>query len=98
MHRSLVGSLLIACIAFCSPVSAEQIFDNLAIAAPVLEIDPSIRSAAMGGASTAVSWGIDPNYWANPSLLGYARGIRYEQGSTDYGFVEFRSRRTTLGW
>jgi hypothetical protein len=47
-----------------------------------LFIDPSVRSAGMGGASTAVFQGGDPNYWANPALLGYHRGIRYESSET----------------
>ena len=34
-----------------------------------MDIDLSIRSAAMGGASNALSWG-DLNYWGNPALLG----------------------------
>lgn len=41
-----------------------------------MDIDLSIRSAAMGGASNAMSWG-DLNYWGNPALLGYAQGVRY---------------------
>ena len=41
-----------------------------------MDIDLSIRSAAMGGASNALSWG-DLNYWGNPALLGYAEGVRY---------------------
>ena len=41
-----------------------------------MDIDLSIRSAAMGGASNALSWG-DLNYWGNPALLGYAQGVRY---------------------
>ena len=41
-----------------------------------MDIDVSIRSAGMGGASNALSWG-DLNYWGNPALLGYAQGVRY---------------------
>lgn len=41
-----------------------------------MDFDLSIRSAAMGGASNAMSWG-DLNYWGNPALLGYAQGVRY---------------------
>ncbi|NIW24423.1 MAG: hypothetical protein GWN29_07575, partial [Gammaproteobacteria bacterium] len=51
-------------------------------AAISLHIDPSIRAQGMGGASSAAFWGGDPNYWANPALLGYHRGLRYEYGKT----------------
>src|SRR5215468_4643234 len=47
-----------------------------------MDIDVSIRSAGMGGASAAVFWGQDLNHWSNPALLGLVRGLRYEQGST----------------
>ena len=41
-----------------------------------MDIDLSIRSAGMGGASNALSWG-DLDHWGNPALLGYAQGVRY---------------------
>ncbi len=44
----------------------------------VMDIDLSPSSSAMGGASTAVFWGEATNAWANPALLGYDRGIRWE--------------------
>jgi len=47
-----------------------------------LDLDPSVRAAGMGGASIAVFWGDDGNHWANPALLGYQRGLRYEWGKT----------------
>ena len=67
-----------------------------------LSIDPSIRSAGMGNATTSVFWGADPNYWANPALLGYHSGLRYEWGSTKLvpslaDDVFFKSSRLTLG-
>ena len=43
-----------------------------------------MRSTAMGGASGAVFWG-DPNYWANPALLGYTEGFRYDDALVDWG-------------
>ena len=46
-----------------------------------MDIDISARSAALGGASTALPWG-DLNHWANPALLGYVDGIRYAHGRT----------------
>src|SRR5437016_1649618 len=53
-------------------------------ASTVLDLDPSIRAAGAGGASNAVFWGGDPDIWANPALLGYARGLRYDQGRTQW--------------
>jgi hypothetical protein len=46
-----------------------------------MDLDPSIRSSGMGRASGAVFWGAT-NAWANPALLGYQQGIRYEWGKT----------------
>lgn len=68
----------------------------------VLEFDTSARSAGMGGATTAINWTDDPNVWANPALLGYHRGLRYQQfhsqlasGLADDIFMD--SDRVTLG-
>jgi len=47
-----------------------------------MDIDVSIRSAALGGASNALFWGEERDHWANPALLGYEQGIRYEHGNT----------------
>jgi hypothetical protein len=47
-----------------------------------MDIDVSIRSASMGGASNAVFWSGDLNHWGNPALTGHTRGIRYERGRT----------------
>ena len=47
-----------------------------------MDIDVSIRSAGMGGASNAVLWGRGLNHWANPALLGAEHGIRWEWGRT----------------
>lgn len=47
-----------------------------------LNIDWSVRSAGMGGASNALFWGDGINHWGNPSLLGYVRGVGYEWGHT----------------
>lgn len=67
-----------------------------------MDIDPSVLSSGMGGASTAVWWSAEPNYWANPALLGYYRGIRWQWASTDLvpdlaSGVNFESNRFTLG-
>jgi hypothetical protein len=45
-------------------------------------IDPSVISAGMGGASAAVTWSAEPNYWANPALLGYYQGLRWQWSRT----------------
>ncbi len=47
-----------------------------------LDLDPSVRSSGMGGASNAVFWDENANQWSNPALLGYARGLAYEWGGT----------------
>lgn len=65
-----------------------------------LDIDASVRSSGMGSASNAVFWGDDPNYWANPAMLGYHRGIRYEWSDTQLvpglaADVHFRTYRYT---
>jgi hypothetical protein len=76
----------------------------LAQGAILLSFDTSARSAGMGGATTAVNWTDDPNVWANPALLGYHRGLRYQQlraqgavgiSSADDIFLD--SDRVTLG-
>jgi hypothetical protein len=82
-----------------------QIFEGLQD--PLLQHDPSVRSAAMAGASGAVFWGADPNDWANPALLGTTEGIRYQDALEQYpGLVAFAipngprfiARREMLGY
>jgi hypothetical protein len=70
-------------------------------AGAVFLLDPSVRAAGAGGASNAAFWGGDPNYWANPALLGYHRGLRFEWGRTklapDFApGVQFESKRLSL--
>jgi len=50
--------------------------------AVVFLIQPSIRSWAMGTACNGVCWGIDPDFWANPAMLGYYHGIHFDHGRT----------------
>lgn len=71
-------SRLLLVFAFVSVIvmSASARAANAQGAGRSMDIDLSIRSAAMGGASNALSWG-DLNYWGNPALLGYAQGVRY---------------------
>ena len=71
-------------------------------AARSLDLDPSIRSSGMGGASAAVFWGGDANGWANPALLGYHSGLRFEHGRTQLlpGLapdIHFTTDRFTIG-
>ena len=44
-----------------------------------LDIEMSIRSAAMGGTGSAVFWG-EPDVWANPATLSNLRGVGWVQG------------------
>lgn len=67
-----------------------------------MSLDPSVLSSGMGGASTAVWWSAEPNYWANPALLGYYRGIRWQWGHTQLvpdvaNDVTFDTGRFTVG-
>jgi len=78
----------------------------LAVAAPARAqtystlFDTSIRSAAMGGASGAVTWG-EPGVWANPATLSGVSGLGWVAGYTDYsnGVVgtKFSSQRLMIG-
>jgi hypothetical protein len=68
-----------------------------------LDIDPSVISAGMGGASSAVVWGAEPNYWANPALLGYYDGLRWQWSNTRLipelaPDVKFTTKRATLAY
>jgi hypothetical protein len=57
----------------------------------------------MGQAGTGVFWGSFPDFYCNPALLGYHRGVRYEWSDTRYD-LEFEERRlganrlTLGGW
>ena len=48
----------------------------------VLDLDPSIRAAGAGGGNGAVFWGGDANSWANPALLAYGTGVRFDRTHT----------------
>ena len=67
-----------------------------------LDIDASIVSAGMGGASTAVYWTAEPNAWANPALLGYCVGMHWVWGHTNLlpeisNDITFDTNQLTLG-
>jgi len=71
--------------------------------ARALFFDPSVRSAALGGAGGSLWWGGDPNDWANPALLPFHRGIRYSDMQSDLvpqlsSDTHFTSSRLTLAW
>lgn len=94
----IVIVLLCACAAAANDAAAQFIGGGIA-----LHYNPSIRAAGMGGGSAAAFWGHDPNYWANPALLGYHRGIRFEHGRTRlipdfFDDVYFTSDRLTVGY
>ncbi len=106
--RSAVIALCVAATLGCAftpgAAHAADIFENVrATSAPVLDIDPSVRSVAMGGATTAVFWGDGVNHWANPALLGTVSGVRFDASDVSLlpevfpGF-KFRTRRLTVGY
>jgi hypothetical protein len=70
-------------VSIAALVAAASCFNTSAHAQPgvSLDLDPSIRASGMGRASGAVFWDAT-NAWANPALLGYQKGIRYEWGRT----------------
>jgi hypothetical protein len=68
-------------------------------------IETSIRSAAMGGAGAAVTWG-EPAAWSNPATLSHVNGLGWVSGHTDGPTtltfrrpedVEFSSQRLFIG-
>jgi hypothetical protein len=69
--RSLVAFVLVLVALLPGSVAAQG-------TARSMDIDGSAISSAMGGASAAVFWSAEPNYWANPALLGYYHGVRYQ--------------------
>lgn len=67
-----------------------------------MDIDTSVRSSGMAGASTAVFFGDELNAWANPALLGYVSGLRYRRTSTQLvpglaSDVDFDTEHLQLG-
>lgn len=65
------------------------------------DIDTSIRSSGMGGATTAVTWG-EPGVWGNPASLASVRGIAWLEGRTRLlpeidPPVRFKTRRFLFG-
>ena len=67
---SVVGAVVVGAAATALAVSGAG--------AIIYEFDTSARSAGMGSATTAVFWAEDANIWANPALLGYHHGVRYQ--------------------
>jgi hypothetical protein len=93
-----LGPILL--VVFALVLSASELRAQGAAISTIL--DTSVRASGMGRASSAVFWGGDPDSWANPALLGYAEGIRFESGKTQLipdlaEDVTLKSRRLTLG-
>jgi len=89
----LVGLALIGCIHAASARAQGT--------ARSMDIEPSAIASGMGGASAAVFWGDEPNYWSNPALLGYHHGVRWQYGKTRLvpglaSDVFFETKRLTL--
>lgn len=104
--RRIVATVLtvpLAIVFACTPAGSAgsaNIFEGPPPVA-VVELDPSVRSVGMGGASGAVSWGDSPNRWANPAFLGLASGLHYEDGSAAFlpgDAMLFHTHQTTLGY
>jgi hypothetical protein len=76
LEQARVVTLALIFLAWLAGISAAQGTGRS------MDIDLSIRSAGMGGATNAVFWGEDSDHWGNPATLGYVRGIRYEWGRT----------------
>jgi hypothetical protein len=78
--RGRVLAVTLALVAFAAaPGRAQIIFES---PPPItLDIETSIRSAAMGGAGSAVFWG-EPDVWANPATLATLHGVGWVQGHT----------------
>ena len=68
-----------------------------------LEFDTSARSAGMGGATVAAPWGDGPGVWANPALIGFHQGLRFESFKSqlvpDFADdIEISDKHLTLGY
>ena len=68
----------------------------------VLQFDPSVRDAGMGGAAAASFWSNGEASWCNPALLGSVRGIGYDYSHTQLipslaDDVFFRAERFRIG-
>src|SRR5258706_558027 len=64
--------------------------------------NPAAAASVALGWAIAVFWSDEPDDWANPSLLGYHRGVRYSYGRTQLvpdlaNDVFFTTNRFTIG-
>ena len=101
VRGTLIAAVLFLPLALSSPAGSQNL--EAESGAQSLLLDPSVRSSAMGHSSNAVFWGIGSNYWSNPALLAYRRGVEYEWGRTQLvpqiaDDVFFTSKRLTLGY
>ena len=74
-----VAAVLLAIAVLCGGISEPSSAQGTARS---MDLDPSARASSMGAASNAVFWGDDADQWANPALLAYHHGLRYEWGKT----------------
>jgi hypothetical protein len=93
--RRLLPLLPVILLAFAVPPAVAQGTGRS------MDIDGSAISSAMGGASAAAFWSAEPNYWANPALLGYYHGVRYQHAHSQLvpgiaSDVTLNSSRVTL--
>jgi hypothetical protein len=72
--------------------------------ASILQYEPSVRAAGMGGASVASFWSRGEASWVHPALLGSVQGIGYDSmhtrrpfGSSDFSAERFRIGGSGLG-
>jgi hypothetical protein len=68
-------SIVLPFLALCAGASSAE--------AQATDIDPSVQSAGMGGATIAAFWLDQPNSYLNPALMGFQRGITYSFGTTN---------------
>lgn len=96
--RIVACAVCVAALPPATAVTAQVVHTS----AQVLFLDPSIASSGRGRASTAAFWEDGPDHWANPALLAYHRGVRYEWGETELvpdltDGVFYRTHRVSVG-
>lgn len=72
------------CLSVLVLVAASTILAwQVADAQSIQVLDPTVRSAGMGGVSSAIFWEPMSASWTNPAALGYQRGLSYEWSRTE---------------
>lgn len=77
-----LAASILATLALSFATARAQVIFEPAPPPITLDIETSIRSAAMAGAGAAVFWG-EPDVWANPATLAGLRGVSWVQGHTN---------------